>query len=111
MHGLTIRSIDRKVGLRGFGDALIAVGWLADHPEGVRIVRFEEHNGKSAKRRCSEAVRKMSARDADKLRTEAGQHEDGRRTESSNDARARLSVINRNRKAGMSRIRTIQKSA
>ena len=86
MHGLTIRSIDRKVDLLGFGDALVAVGWLADHPEGVRIVRFEEHNGKSAKRRCSEAVRKMSARDADKLRTETGQHEDGRRTESSNDA-------------------------
>ena len=86
MHGLTIRSIDRKVDLIGFGDALIAVGWLADHPEGVRIVRFEEHNGKSAKRRCSEAVRKMSARDADKLRTEAGQHEDGQRTESSNHA-------------------------
>ncbi len=86
MHGLTIRSIDRKVNLLGFGDALIAVGWLADHPEGVRIVRFEEHNGKSAKRRCSEAVRKMSARDADKLRTEVGQHEDGQRTESSNHA-------------------------
>ena len=86
MHGLTIRSIDRKVDLLGFGDALVAVGWLADHPEGVRIVRFEEHNGKSAKRRCSEAVRKMSARDADKLRTEAGQHEEVQRTESSNHA-------------------------
>ena len=86
MHGLTIRSIDRKVDLLGFGDALVAVGWLADHPEGVRIVRFEEHNGKSAKRRCSEAVRKMSARDADKLRTETGQHEEVQRTESSNHA-------------------------
>lgn len=68
MLGLTIRAIDRKTGINGFGDALVSAGWLADHPEGVRIVRFEEHNGKSAKRRCSESVRKMSARDADKER-------------------------------------------
>ena len=66
MFGLTTKSIDRKTGITGFADALISVGWLADHPEGVRIVRFEEHNGKSAKRRCSESVRKMSARNADK---------------------------------------------
>lgn len=72
MPGLTLRSIDRKTGVQGFGAALVEVGWLADHPEGVRIVRFEEHNGASAKRRCSESRRKMSARDADKERTECG---------------------------------------
>ena len=70
MLGLTIRAIDRKTGINGFGEALVSAGWLADHPEGVRIVRFSEHNGKSAKRRCSESVRKMSARDADKLQNE-----------------------------------------
>ncbi len=69
MSGLTLRAIDRKTGITGFGEALVSAGWLADHPEGVRIVRFEEHNGKSAKRRCSESVRKMSARDADKDQT------------------------------------------
>ena len=67
MPGLTLRAIDRKTGINGFGDALVSIKWLHDHPEGVRIARFEEHNGKSAKRRCSEAVRKMSARDADKF--------------------------------------------
>lgn len=72
MLGLSIKAIDRKCGVHGFGSALVAVGWLADHPEGVRIVRFDEHNGKSAKRRCSESVRKMSARDADKQRDESG---------------------------------------
>lgn len=72
MPGLTLRSIDRKTGVQGFGAAMIEIGWLADHPEGVRIVRFEEHNGSSAKRRCSESRRKMSARDADKERTESG---------------------------------------
>lgn len=70
MLGLTLRAIDRKTGIAGFGDALVSAGWLADHHEGVRIVRFAEHNGKSAKRRCSESVRKMSARDADKLQNE-----------------------------------------
>ena len=72
MSGLTLRAIDRKTGITGFGEALVSAGWLADHPEGVRIVRFEEHNGRSAKRRCSESVRKMSARDADKTKTHCG---------------------------------------
>jgi hypothetical protein len=35
----------------------VAIGWLADHPEGVRIVGFEEHNGASAKKRCQTAKR------------------------------------------------------
>lgn len=72
MPGLTIRQIDRKTGIQGFGAALCLIGWLIDGADGVQIVRFEEHNGKSAKRRCSESVRKMSARDADKARTESG---------------------------------------
>lgn len=72
LMGLTLRQIDRKTGVNGFGQALCEVGWIADHPEGVRIVRFDEHNGASAKRRCSESRRKMSARDADTERTESG---------------------------------------
>jgi hypothetical protein len=80
MPGLTIRSIDRKTGITGFGEALILIGWLADHPEGVRIVRFSEHNGTSAKRRCSESRRKMSARDADKERTDSGSDADESRS-------------------------------
>ena len=78
MPGLTGRSIDRKTGIQGFADALIQIGWLADHPEGVRIVNFEEHNGASAKRRSLDAqrkanVRSMSASDADTTRTDEGQ--------------------------------------
>lgn len=57
MSGLTLRAIDRKTGIRGFGEALMAIGWIADHPEGVRIVRFDEHNGASAKKRCQTAKR------------------------------------------------------
>ena len=84
MPGLTLRQIDRKTGVPGFADALCTVGWLADHPEGVRIVRFAEHNGASAKRRASDAQRKasgraMSARDADTTRTDDGHAPDDAR--------------------------------
>lgn len=65
LPGMSAKSIDRKTGIAGLGDALSTIGWIAEHPEGLRIVRFDEHNGKSAKRRCSESVRKMSARHAD----------------------------------------------
>ena len=79
MPGLTLRQIDRKTGIAGFGQAMCEIGWLADHPEGVRIVNFEEHNGQSAKRRSSDAQRKASIRNvsassADNVRTDSGQN-------------------------------------
>jgi hypothetical protein len=52
MPGLTLRQIDRKTGLHGFGAALCSIGWLADQQDGVQIVRFGEHNGSSAKKRA-----------------------------------------------------------
>ena len=57
MPGLTLRQIDRKTGLQGFGAALVAIGWLADGKQGVVIQSFEEHNGSSAKKRCQTAKR------------------------------------------------------
>jgi hypothetical protein len=79
MPGLTVRQIDRKSSIDGFGKALCDVGWLIEEPHGIRIARFEEHNGTSAKRRCVEAQRKangrkLSASDADILRTQSGQN-------------------------------------
>lgn len=78
MPGLTLRQIDRKTGVQGFAAALCAIGWLSDSPDGVTINNFSDHNGTSAKRRCTDAqrkagVRNMSASDADKERTENGQ--------------------------------------
>lgn len=57
MSGLTLRAIDRKTGIKGFGQSLCEIGWLADHPEGVRLVNFDDHNGSSAKKRCQTAKR------------------------------------------------------
>jgi len=77
MPGLSLRQIDRKTGIPGFGAALCEIGWLSDDPQGVVVQKFEEHNGTSAKRRCTDAQRKansrsVSASDADKGRTDDG---------------------------------------
>lgn len=89
LPGLTTRAIDRKTGINGLGAALVSISWLEEHPEGVTIVGFEEHNGTSAKRRCVDAQTKankrksstddpsdvlnVSGQDADNLRTDSGQ--------------------------------------
>lgn len=57
MPGLSLQQIDRKTGVKGFAAALVDVGWLVDDAAGVRIERFEEHNGKSAKKRLETARR------------------------------------------------------
>jgi hypothetical protein len=77
LPGLTAKQIDRKTGLPGFAAALCDIGWLVISDTGARIIRFDEHNGQSAKRRCAESRRKMSARDADKLRNGAHLEEEG----------------------------------
>lgn len=101
MPGLTLRQIDRKTGITGFGAALCdeAVGWLKDDPQGAVISRFEEHNGSSAKRRCMDAQRKassrgMSAFDADIDRTDPGQGEDGMRRVAELEKEKRREEIN-----------------
>lgn len=90
MPGLTLRGIDRKTGVAGFAQALCDIGWLADHPDGVRVLKFHEHNGQSAKRRCLDAQRKANARDvsasdADKDGTDCGQYEDEKRRDAELD--------------------------
>lgn len=57
MPGLSLAGIDRKTSIKGIGAGLVEIGWLADHPEGVRITRFDEHNGASAKKRIQTAKR------------------------------------------------------
>lgn len=79
MPGLTLRQIDRKTGIPGFGAALASIGWIAETADGIELSNFTEHNGSSAKRRASDAQRKanfrsVSASDADKSRTTDGQY-------------------------------------
>ena len=57
MPGLTLRSIDRKTGVKGFADALCAIGWLSEKDDSVCIIDFEKHNGSSSKKRLDTARR------------------------------------------------------
>ena len=62
MPGLTLRQIDRKTGVAGLAEALCTIGWIADHPEGIRICNFQDHNGASAKKRSETARRVAKSR-------------------------------------------------
>jgi hypothetical protein len=57
LPGLTVKAVDRKTCVKGLGEALVAIGWLVETPEGVQIARFDEHNGESAKVRAQTARR------------------------------------------------------
>jgi hypothetical protein len=57
LAGLSLKQIDRKTGVQGFAQALCDIGWLSAQPDGVRVTRFEEHNGTTAKKRAVTAKR------------------------------------------------------
>lgn len=74
MPGLSAAAIDRKCGVAGLGEALLAVGWIelvaampgsAGNPCGIRINHFDEHNGASAKKRLVTAKRVANNRQID----------------------------------------------
>ncbi|GAA4401167.1 hypothetical protein [Quisquiliibacterium transsilvanicum] len=74
LDGYTLDALDELIGFPGFGAAMVAVGWLEDGGDYLCTPRFDEHNGQSAKRRAMETerkreARKLSASDADKLRS------------------------------------------
>lgn len=69
LEGYTYDVIDDLIGWPGFCKALEKVGWVTTTGESVALPRFEEHNGRTAKRRAMENDRKkrgrVSADDAD----------------------------------------------
>lgn len=50
-------TIDRLSGVTGFADAMLKVGWLSVHEEGVTLPHFDRHNGETAKKRGLTAKR------------------------------------------------------
>lgn len=60
----TLRVLDDKIGWRGFSKALQSVGWLEESESGLQVPDYEEHNGPTAKRRASDAKRKQGSREA-----------------------------------------------
>lgn len=78
LEGYTLELMDQIVGWPGFSEAMQAIGWLdVIHGEGIEMPRFDEHNGKSAKRRANDSERKRNARKSDEspenVRTQSGQ--------------------------------------
>jgi len=59
---MTAELLDHIIGLQGFTAALSGVGWLEVVDEGVRIPRFDKHNGETAKVRANDALRKRNGR-------------------------------------------------
>ncbi len=57
LPGMSLSGIDRKTGIKGFANAMVTVGWISANDDGVTIIRFDEHNGASAKSRAQTAKR------------------------------------------------------
>ncbi|MES1926541.1 hypothetical protein [Salinisphaera sp. T31B1] len=49
--------LDRRVGVTGFCDAMIAAGWMHDDGQHIALPNFDRHNGKTAKNRALTAKR------------------------------------------------------
>lgn len=58
---VTKRLLDRDVGVNGFCDCMISVGWMIEK-DGVFIPNFDRHNGQSAKKRALGAKRQAAHR-------------------------------------------------
>ncbi len=58
MPNVSLKHIDRKTGISGFGAALVAIGWVVvGEAGGLSVARFDEHNGESGKQRAMTAKR------------------------------------------------------
>jgi hypothetical protein len=62
LEGYTAEAMDDSIGWPGFAAAMQSVDWLNETPQGLTMPRFDNHNGKSAKRRASDTERKRSVR-------------------------------------------------
>ena len=90
-RGVTPEWFDRDIGVTGFTQAMIDVGWLEVDEGGVRLPNFEEFNGASAKKRLQSARRMAKKRNSD-----TGSATDG---EQPRDKRYAASVTNEAQKA------------
>jgi hypothetical protein len=62
LNGYSPYALDHVIGWDGFSAALLGVGWLQESDEGLVMPEFEEHNGKSGKRRAEDQKRKRESR-------------------------------------------------
>jgi len=78
--GLDVEWVDELAGCKGFGEAMIATGWLEASADGLRFANFERHNGQPAKVRALRKTRMERFRGAARA-TDAPPEEEKRREE------------------------------
>lgn len=44
LKGMTLFEVDEMAGVPGFGEAMLAVGWVEEHDDGLLFPNFDEHN-------------------------------------------------------------------
>lgn len=82
LPGYAPETLDHIIGWDGFSSAMISVGWLVlDGAETLILPEFDEHNGKSGKRRAEDQKRKREDRKTPQsVQIESGQVADKKRT-------------------------------
>lgn len=60
--GVTLALLDRIACAPGFAQAMLGAGWLEQYEHGLRLPRFDVHNGKTAKSRALTNVRTANYR-------------------------------------------------
>jgi len=61
---VTLSFLDRYVGMPGFGQAMVDVGWLIVKKSGLEIPKYDRHLSQGSKARALAADRKRSQRDS-----------------------------------------------
>jgi hypothetical protein len=92
LEGYDCATVDEMIGWHGFADAMKAVGWLDETPEGLVLPEFETHNGQSAKRRAQDADRKRADRASASEADKNGTRGEERRGEKEKTKRASLTA-------------------
>ena len=62
LAGMEPDDLDAIMERQGFGAVMKRIGWLLQDDGGLMVPNFERHNGRSGKRRASDANRKREAR-------------------------------------------------
>ena len=62
LRGMTLEAVDALVDMPGFGQAMVDVGWLKVHEDGLEVVDYQRHNGSTAKARALSAKRTQASR-------------------------------------------------
>ena len=88
-ESVTSALLDRIIGVTGFCEAMVSVGWLIIKSDGLSLPNFDRHNGKTAKSRAQGAKRaaafKSNAKSNGGSVTSALPREEKRREESSSE--------------------------